>query len=83
MLLRLDAAAGSAIGIDFGHRHVRVAVADLSSAVLAEQLLDAETIPYDNSNGEVIRSCLFSSRRITVLVSRNATSGATAGLSGP
>ena len=34
VLLRLDAAAGSALGIDFGHRHVRVAVADLSSAVL-------------------------------------------------
>ena len=47
VLLRLDAAAGSALGIDFGHRHVRVAVADLSSAVLAEQVveLDVDSVP--------------------------------------
>ncbi len=42
VLLRLDAAAGSALGIDFGHRHVRVAVADLSSAVLAERYLELD-----------------------------------------
>ena len=42
VLLRLDAAAGSALGIDFGHRHVRVAVADLSSTVLAERSLDLD-----------------------------------------
>ena len=35
-LLRLDPSAGTALGIDFGHRHVRVAVADLSSTLLAE-----------------------------------------------
>src|SRR4051794_36044319 len=29
--LRLAPAAGAALGIDFGHRHLRVAVADLSS----------------------------------------------------
>ncbi len=33
----LNASAGAAVGIDFGHRHVRVAVADLSSTVLAER----------------------------------------------
>src|SRR5277367_4826228 len=38
-LLRLDASAGAAVGIHFDHRHVRVAVADLSSTVLAEQVL--------------------------------------------
>jgi predicted NBD/HSP70 family sugar kinase len=42
VLLRLDAAAGSALGIDFGHRHVRVAVADLSSSVLAERFLELD-----------------------------------------
>jgi len=35
-LLRLDPSAGVALGIDFGHRHVRVAAADLASTVLAE-----------------------------------------------
>ncbi len=37
VLLALDRAAGAALAIDFGHRHVRVAVADLSSTVLAER----------------------------------------------
>jgi predicted NBD/HSP70 family sugar kinase len=37
VLLRLDPSAGGALGIDFGHRHLRVAVADLSRAVLAER----------------------------------------------
>ena len=42
VLLRLDAAAGAALGIDFGHRHVRVAVADLSSTVLAERVVELD-----------------------------------------
>jgi predicted NBD/HSP70 family sugar kinase len=42
VLLRLDAAAGSALGIDFGHSHVRVAVADLASTVLAERFLELD-----------------------------------------
>lgn len=49
VLLRLDAAAGAALGVDFDHRHVRVAVADLSSTVLAERLveLDVDSAPED------------------------------------
>ncbi len=42
VLLRLDASAGAALGVDFGHRHVRVAVADLSWTVLAERFLELE-----------------------------------------
>ena len=37
--LRLDTPAGAAIGVDFGHDHVRVAIANLSSTVLAEQFI--------------------------------------------
>ena len=37
VLLALQPRAGLAIGIDFGHTHIRVAVADLSSRVLAEE----------------------------------------------
>jgi predicted NBD/HSP70 family sugar kinase len=37
MLLSLNAAAGAAIGISFGHERLQVAVADLSSTVLAER----------------------------------------------
>jgi predicted NBD/HSP70 family sugar kinase len=36
-LLRLDPSAGAVVGIHFDHHHLRVAVADLSSTVLAEQ----------------------------------------------
>lgn len=36
-MLRLARQAGLAVGIDFGHRHVTVAVADLSHTVLAER----------------------------------------------
>ena len=41
VLLRLDPSAGVALGVDFGHRHVRVAVADLSSTVLAERRIES------------------------------------------
>ena len=41
-LLRLDPAAGAVVGIHFDHRHLRVAVADLSSTVLAEQWEDLD-----------------------------------------
>ena len=39
-LLRLDPSVGAVVGIHFDHRHLRVAVADLSSTVLAEQWQD-------------------------------------------
>ncbi len=35
-MVALDSSAGLALGIDFGHRHLRVAVSDLSHTVLAE-----------------------------------------------
>ena len=37
VLLALDPSAGAAIGIDFGHSHVRVAVSDLAHRILCEQ----------------------------------------------
>ena len=41
-LLRLDPSAGTALGIYFGHDHIRVAAADLSSTVLAERKLELD-----------------------------------------
>jgi predicted NBD/HSP70 family sugar kinase len=41
-LLHLDAAAGAALGVDFGHGHVRVAVADLASTVLIERCIELD-----------------------------------------
>ena len=41
-LLRLDPSAGTALGVYFGHDHLRVAAADLSSTVLAERKLELD-----------------------------------------
>jgi predicted NBD/HSP70 family sugar kinase len=43
ILLSFDASAGAALGIDFGHSHLRVAVSDLSSAILAERAAPLDT----------------------------------------
>ena len=53
MLLRLGRTAGAALGIDFGHRHLRVAVADLSSTVLAERRTDLDV---DTAAGRALDS---------------------------
>ena len=43
ILLSFDASAGVAVGIDFDHHHVRVAVSDLSSRILAEREQQLDT----------------------------------------
>ena len=43
ILLSFDASAGVAVGIDFDHHHLRVAVSDLSSRILAEREQDLDT----------------------------------------
>ena len=43
ILLSFDASAGAALGIDFGHSHLRVAVSDLSSTILAERAAPLDT----------------------------------------
>src|SRR5262249_30328917 len=40
--LRLDPQAAVVLGIDFGHRHGRVAIADLAGAILAERRVDLD-----------------------------------------
>jgi predicted NBD/HSP70 family sugar kinase len=42
VLLTLDPAAGAAVGVDFGHRHMRVAVGDLACTVLAERTTELD-----------------------------------------
>ena len=55
LFVRLDPAAGVAVGIDFDHDRVRVALADLSSTVLAE---DCAEIDVDHSASEAIDAAL-------------------------
>ena len=42
VMVALDRSAGTVVGIDFAHDHLRVAVADLSYSVLAETYLEFE-----------------------------------------
>jgi predicted NBD/HSP70 family sugar kinase len=42
VLVALDRAAGAVVGLDFGHDSLRVAVADLSYAILAESFVELE-----------------------------------------
>jgi predicted ArsR family transcriptional regulator len=42
-LLAFRPAAGAAVGIDFGHSHLRVAVSDLSSTILTERATALDT----------------------------------------
>src|SRR5438445_8877831 len=50
-LVRLDRAAGVALGLDFGKRHLRVAVADLGHRVVAERAVEVDA---DQSAPEAI-----------------------------
>ena len=61
ILLSFDASAGAALGIDFGHGHVRVAVADLSSTILAER---AVPIDIDHAAQEGLDVALGARRRV-------------------
>ena len=49
VMVSLNRSAGVALGIDFGHRHLRVAVSDLSHSVLAEASCEMDV---DHSAGE-------------------------------
>jgi predicted NBD/HSP70 family sugar kinase len=40
--LRLNPLAGAVVGVDFGHRHLRVGVADLTARIVAEDALDLD-----------------------------------------
>ena len=55
LFVRLDPAAGVAVGIDFDHDRVRVALADLSSTVLAE---DCAEIDVDHSAADAMDAAL-------------------------
>jgi predicted NBD/HSP70 family sugar kinase len=80
--LRLNPTAGVAVGIDFGHSHVRVAIADLAHNVLAEseRPLDTDHAADDGVRlaGEMVRSLLEE-----VDVAADRVTGVGMGLPGP
>jgi len=82
ILLAFDPSAGAALGIAFDHAHVRVAVADLSSRVLAERTL---ALDVDHAAHEAMdaASALAHAVLEEAGVPAGAVMGAGVGLPGP
>jgi len=80
--LRLDAAAGVAVGIDFGHQHLRVAAADLASRVLTERLVDVD-VDHDACEAIDAAAALVDDVLADAGVARERVIGAGLGLPGP
>ena len=81
-LLRLDRSAGVAVGIDFDHDRVRVALADLSSTVLGE---DCTEIDVDHSAPDAIDAAveIIEALRVAAGLAESELIGAGVGLPGP
>jgi predicted NBD/HSP70 family sugar kinase len=82
ILLAFDASAGAALGIDFGHDHVRVAVADLSSNILAERAAPLD-VDHESHEGLDIAIVLIGEVLDEAGVDRSRVIGAGLGLPGP
>ena len=82
VLLALRPAAGLAVGVDFGHTHVRVALADLSSAVLAER---EARLDVDHSAVQALdlAAALVAEALAAAGASHDSVVGAAMGLPGP
>jgi len=82
VLLALKPSAGLAVGIDFGHTHLRVAVSDLSHEVLAESLRELDV---DHSAAEGLEAAteLVDEVLEQAKVDRQSVLGVGMGLPGP
>ena len=82
VFLGLDRSAGVAVGIDFDHDRVRVALADLSSNVIAE---DCVEIDVDHEADDAIDAAvgMVGELRLVAGVDEAAVVGAGVGLPGP
>lgn len=81
-LLSLDRAAGTALAIDFGHTHLRVALADLSADILGERQIQ---IDVDGSASEALDAAARLSSEVLEEVGLGVDSliGVAMGLPGP
>ena len=82
ILLSFDASAGAAVGVDFGHSHVRVAVSDLASTILAERTRALDT-DHDAQEGLEMAAELVVETLADAGVARETVIGAGMGLPGP
>src|SRR4051794_1156530 len=82
ILLSFDASAGAAVGVDFGHSHLRVAVSDLASTILAERTRPLDT-DHDAQEGLEMAAELVVETLADAGVARETVIGAGMGLPGP
>jgi glucokinase-like ROK family protein len=82
ILLSFDASAGAAVGIDFGHSHLRVAVSDLASTILSERRQPLDT-DHDAQQGLELAAEMVEDALADAGVSRTSVIGAGMGLPGP
>jgi predicted NBD/HSP70 family sugar kinase len=80
--LALSRSAGVAVGIDFGHSHVRVAVADLAHTVLAEAE-EALDVDHEAHEGLALAGRLVRALLDEVGVGADRVTGVGMGLPGP
>jgi transcriptional regulator with XRE-family HTH domain len=80
--LALSRSAGVAVGIDFGHSHVRVAVADLAHTVLAEAE-EALDVDHEAHEGLALAGRLVRALLDEVGVGSDRVTGVGMGLPGP
>jgi predicted NBD/HSP70 family sugar kinase len=80
--LCLPAAPGVVVGLDFGHSHLRAAVADLSGQVLAEEHRDLQV---DNSPDDALAAAAYEFRRLLDRISTSVSdvTGVVMGLPSP
>lgn len=80
--VRINRAAGVAIGVDFGHRHLRVAIGDLSYDVLAEE---SRPLPSDHTatDGIALAAELVDQLLVRVGCDRDRVIGVGLGLPAP
>jgi len=82
VLLALDPSAGAAVGVDFGHRHLRVAVSDLGHNILAEAAVELDVD--HNANQGLDSAARFVEQVLAEAdVSRDRVIGVGMGLPGP
>jgi predicted NBD/HSP70 family sugar kinase len=82
VLLSLDPGAGSVVGIHFDHGYVRVAIADLSLAIMAEAERELD-IDHDGAAGLGAAADLVEDVLARTGVDRERVLGAGVGLAGP
>jgi predicted NBD/HSP70 family sugar kinase len=82
ILLSFEASAGVALGIGFDHDHVRVAVADLSSTILAERAVTIDT-DHEAQEGLDVALAIVEELLADAGVDRSRVIGAGLGLPGP